>query len=39
MLPASSIIIPTNLQLRNAEVDNDKLLVDMKIKKGTAAEY
>jgi len=39
MLLASSIKIPTTLLLRKAEVDNDKSLMDRKLKKGTAAEY
>lgn len=38
MLLAPAIKIPTTLLLRNSEVDNDKSLMDKKIKKGTAAE-
>jgi hypothetical protein len=39
MLQASSIKIPKTLLLRNSDFDNDKSLMDRKIKKGTMAEY
>jgi len=39
MLLASSTKIPTNLLLRNSEVDNDKSLMDRKTKRGTVADY